>query len=105
MPAAADDVALARIWLMGPGDSCSTCRMATECRDRRTCLHLAASAGNPTVASENWSGVDGDFRRFPLGARKVGQVAASGEGTLIKNTPVDATWLARPEWAQREGIC
>ena len=28
------DVALARIWLVGPGDSCSTCRMASECRDR-----------------------------------------------------------------------
>ena len=43
--AAAPDVALARIWLMGPGDSCGTCRLASECTNRTTCLHLAASVG------------------------------------------------------------
>src|SRR5215472_15595557 len=35
-------VALARIWLLGPGDLCSTCKMSSECSDRTSCLHLAA---------------------------------------------------------------
>ena len=78
--------------------------MATECQDQRACLHLAASAGNPTDTAEDWSGLDGDFRRIPLGVRKVGQVGASGEGLLIKDTRKDGTWVARPEWVRRQGI-
>ena len=50
------------------------------------------------------SGLDGDFRRIPLGVRKVGQVGASGEGLLIKDTRKDGTWVARPEWVRRQGI-
>src|SRR5215475_7541717 len=42
-------VALARIWLLGPGDICSTCRMSSECSDRTRCLHLAATAGRSLV--------------------------------------------------------
>ena len=41
------DVALARVWLKEPGDICGTCDMKSSCPDQRSCLHLAASAGNP----------------------------------------------------------
>ena len=57
-------VALARIWLLGPGDVCSTCRMSAECADRRTCLHLAASAGRSCAGGADWSGLNGGFRVF-----------------------------------------
>ena len=38
-------VVLARIWLIGPGDICATCRLKEECPDQTKCLHLVASAG------------------------------------------------------------
>jgi transcriptional regulator with GAF, ATPase, and Fis domain len=101
---ATDGVALARIWLIGPGDSCANCRMATDCDDRRRCLHLAASFGNAKDGTSDWSGLDGDFRRFPLGVRKIGRIGTSGEGLLIENTEDDRQWLARPQWARDEGI-
>ena len=47
--------ALARIWLMGPGDICATCPMGAECSSRIRCLHLAASAGRSRVDGKEWS--------------------------------------------------
>src|SRR5271155_1904807 len=38
-------VALARIWLTGPGDICATCRMRPECPDQSRCLYLGGSRG------------------------------------------------------------
>jgi transcriptional regulator with GAF, ATPase, and Fis domain len=97
-------VALARIWLIGPGDVCADCRLRSECPDHTSCLHLAASAGSSVVdPEERWSFLDGRFRRFPLGVRKVGQVGASGEPALLHVDQGD-DWLADPEWAAREGI-
>jgi hypothetical protein len=37
-------VALARIWLTGPGDICATCRMRPECPDQSRCLHWRQAA-------------------------------------------------------------
>ncbi len=98
-------IALVRIWLVGPGDICPTCPMQAECPDQTTCLHLVASAGTPSPESgEDWSRLDGDFRRFPLGVRKVGQIAASRQGVIVPDVSEDRTWIARPEWARRQGI-
>ncbi|HSF06259.1 MAG TPA: GAF domain-containing protein, partial [Methylomirabilota bacterium] len=98
-------IALARVWLIGPGDICSTCPMRTECPDQTACLHLVASAGRPSAASgEDWSRLDGQFRRFPLGVRKVGQIAATGQAIVIPDIAADSTWIVRPDWARREGI-
>ncbi|MFQ5990903.1 MAG: sigma 54-interacting transcriptional regulator, partial [Nitrospiraceae bacterium] len=76
-----------------------------ECPDQTVCLHLVASAGRSVVQSEpEWSGVDGAFRRFPVGVRKVGRIASTGEQVVVKDIAQDQTWIARPDWAQREGI-
>jgi len=97
------NVALARIWLLAPGDVCESCRFRADC-DRTTCLHLKASAGASRVRpEEQWTHTEGAFRRFPLGQRKVGQVGASGEPLLLNVEGNDA-WLANPDWAEREGI-
>ena len=40
-------VALARIWLIRPGDICATCPAREECPDQTRCLHLVASAASP----------------------------------------------------------
>jgi transcriptional regulator with GAF, ATPase, and Fis domain len=98
-------VALARLWLQGPGDVCTKCPMRLECPDQRECLHLMASAGTPTKSGiEDWARLDGDFRRFPLGVRKIGQIGATGEPLLLSNLATESGWIARPKWAASEGI-
>jgi transcriptional regulator with GAF, ATPase, and Fis domain len=99
-----EGVALARVWLIDEGDVCDTCAMRTECSDRSRCLHLVASAGNPTDPAESWTRLDGTFRRFPLGVRKVGRVGATGSGILLHDMSERSSWIARPEWAARERI-
>ena len=97
-------VALARIWLMDEGDICDSCLMRKECPDQTSCLHLVASAGNPIDKSEDWSRLNGDFRRMPRGVRKVGHIAATGEPVEVVDITEDSKWLARPDWAEREEI-
>ena len=105
--AARDHVALARIWLVGPGDLCGTCPplMEAECSDQSACLHLVASAGNPRTQRADWNSLSGDFRRFPMGSGIVGRIAATGEPVLMTDLDGDTQWLTRPDWAESEGIC
>src|SRR5262249_9208293 len=73
-------VALARIWLVHPTESCAACPTPAECHGQPSCLHLVASAGRSAVDPRvEWDRTDGAFRRFPLGVRKVGRIAATGE--------------------------
>lgn len=97
-------VALARIWLIEPGDICASCPLRSECPDQTRCLHLVASAGASRVTSEDWTRLDGAFRRFPLGVRKVGHVGATGEALQQHRLRDETRWIARLDWAQREGI-
>ena len=98
-------IALARIWLLAAGDLCSSCFMRVECRDQSQCLHLAASAGTPLNSpQEDWSFLNGHFRRIPLHTIKVGQVATTRNPILVKDFAPQNEWIARPEWAEREGI-
>jgi transcriptional regulator with GAF, ATPase, and Fis domain len=97
-------VALARVWLMAPGDICDRCAMRGECPDQSQCLQLAASAGRSSRETEDWSRLNGDFQRIPLNVRKVGRIGTSGEGILIEEVAGNTTWIAHPEWAEREGI-
>lgn len=102
--AARPHVALARIWLRGPGDVCRTCPLGEECPDKSSCLHLVASAGRPVAGEADWNRVDGEFRRFPLGIRKVGHIAATGEPVEVTDLDAGQEWVARPDWARREKI-
>jgi formate hydrogenlyase transcriptional activator len=98
-------VALARIWLLLPGDICDSCVLRDECHDRTQCLHLVASAGTPIHSQEeDWSFLDGRFRRIPINAYVAGYVGASGKAILIKDIASDHLHLARPEWVHLEGI-
>ena len=90
--------ALARVWLIGPGDICANCGMRRECPDQSRCLHLAASSGRSLAEpGADWTRIDGDFRRFPVGVRKVGQIAATGMPLFVTNTGEQSEWIARPE--------
>ena len=98
-------VVLARIWLIRPGDICSTCRFREECPDQTRCLHLVASAGRSGVENNNeWSNTNGYFARFPLGVGKVGQIGKTGEQLVINDMDNNLDWIAKPDWARQEGI-
>jgi len=98
-------VALVRIWLHQPGDICDSCSMRDKCRDRTQCFHLVASAGTPINSpGEDWSSLQGHFRRIPMNNLKVGLVGASGTAMLVQDVPSELDRIARPEWIHREGI-
>ena len=90
MAAAASDGPLARLWLNGPGDICPECPMRPECPDQTRCLHLVASAG---VTRRT----DGPFRRFPLGARRVGEVAVTRDAYVAREG-LEGAGIAEPSW-------
>ena len=97
-------VALARIWLFDAGDICDECYLRKDCHDQTRCLHLAASAGASLDGSEDWSYLQGQFRRIPLGTRKIAAIAETGQSILIAKDVEQHAWMARPEWAQRERL-
>ena len=70
--AARPHIALACIWLVEPGDRCSSCSMLDECADQEKCLHLAASAGDPAAKRRV------DLSRLPLGVGMIGHFAKIG---------------------------
>jgi transcriptional regulator with GAF, ATPase, and Fis domain len=98
-------VALARIWQHAPGDICDSCFLRDQCRDRTRCLHLVASAGTALHSpGEDWSRLNGRFRRLPLNSFVVGVVGATGKAILIQDVATQSLHLERPEWVHREGI-
>lgn len=98
-------VALARIWLVQPGDICDVCHFRYECPNRESCLHLVASDGQSQLdPDQKWDYLEGSFQRFPLGVRKVGRVAATGEPIEVNDILRDDSWIANKAWAAEEGI-
>jgi len=103
--AASPRVALARVWLVRPGDTCATCRFQDECPDRTNCLHLVASGGHSRAdPKQDWTRTGGAFRRFPLGVRKVGLIASQGKAIEVRRDIATSDWIADAEWARREGL-
>jgi transcriptional regulator with GAF, ATPase, and Fis domain len=97
-------VALARIWLLGPGDSCATCRNANICLSREQCIHLAASAMRPNGGGVQFdTQLAGAFRRIPIGAFKIGTVVSERRAVTIANAASDPH-IVRPEWVRAEHI-
>jgi transcriptional regulator with GAF, ATPase, and Fis domain len=102
------DVALARVWVTEPGDVCGSCHMRSACPDHTACLHLLASAGT-SLAGEQWSRIDGTFRRVPFGNASmefcpspVRAIATDRTGQLL-HVSACSQW-AHPEWIQQETI-
>lgn len=90
------DAVLARIWRVGPGDSCATCPMRPECPDQRACLHLVVSVGLTTR-------LDGPFRRFPIGARRVGRVVSERQ-PYVERGDLASRGIAEPAWLAVHGV-
>lgn len=99
------EVVLARIWLIQPGDECDGCPMRSECPGQVDCLHLVASSGASTVdPTLKWQTLSGGFRRFPIGIRKVGRIAETGEGLSLRLEEGEAPWAVVPSWIKEEGV-
>jgi transcriptional regulator with GAF, ATPase, and Fis domain len=98
------DVALARLWLLGPNGSCPVC--ATADLPPEACLHLRASAGTPLSRGSDWSRVNGSFHRIEVsrGDLKIGHIAATGESIRIFNLSEDRQWIRDSAWADDEGL-
>ncbi|WP_321415788.1 sigma 54-interacting transcriptional regulator [uncultured Desulfobacter sp.] len=97
-------VALARIWLVREG-GCPCPNKEQICDGNEKCLHLMASQGSSLVDRDaDWSRLDGDFSRFPLGHRKVGWIAANGKAVEVQDVGKESGWIARPDWARKEEI-
>ena len=79
-------VALARVWLIRPGDLCERCARRQMCPDPTRCLHLAASGGAAPAEG------DSDLR-VPIGVGTLGLVASTGRACRIEDTEeVQAGW-------------
>jgi PAS domain S-box-containing protein len=90
------DASLARVWTLGPGDLCQNCFKAAWCSDRTQCLHLVASAGLST-------NLDGEYRRVPLGALKIGRIA-QGMGAMFTNDALADDRLPNKDWLRAQGL-
>ncbi len=96
---------LGRIWLILPGDICSTCPMREECPDQSECLHLVASKGHPiSETGEPTQILDDQYQRVPLGVRKIGRIAAQAQDIAIKDMAKECQREPNREWARRQGI-
>ena len=90
------DAAFARIWLLGPGDLCASCHKADHCDNQAQCLHLKASAGL-------YTNTDGEYRRVPLGALKIGRIA-QGWGPVFTNDVLGDDRLPGKVWMKEQGL-
>lgn len=90
------DAAFARIWLLGPGDLCAECHKAADCANRERCLHLKASAGM-------YTNLNGEYRRIPLGALKIGRIA-QGWGPMCTNDVMGDERLPNKQWIRENGL-
>jgi PAS domain S-box-containing protein len=99
------EVALARIWLLEPGDICPQCLMRAKCTDQTRCLHLAASAGTSLkTPSEDWSSLQHPDNRLPLANEIEGRIATLGTSILIQEMVEAIDGIMRPSWALSEKI-
>jgi PAS domain S-box-containing protein len=94
----------ARIWISGPGDLCGKgCIYAGikkgphACRDRAGCLHLMVSSGRYTHT-------DGNHRRVPFGAYKIGKLMTGEEAQFITNDVMHDRRVHDHAWAKSLGL-
>lgn len=95
---------LTRIWLIEPDARCGVCGNQGEASGNVRSLHLVASAGVPHGSQADYSRLDGAFHRFPMGERKIGRVATTGEPLWLAGLRGDEEWIADSAWFIREGV-
>jgi PAS domain S-box-containing protein len=98
------DADFARIWIVQKADLCDRgCFHASVtqgphiCRNRKQCLHLTASSGR-------YQRLEGTHQRVPLGAYKIGRVAAGDDPKFLTNNVVTDPRVHDHEWAEKLGL-
>ncbi len=84
-----EDVAGVGIWLIGPGDICSSCAMASVCPDQALCLHLLASSGSVCPGRREDSDDGLILPRIPLGVGYVGRMVSTGKVVIVDDVADD----------------
>src|SRR3954447_11294167 len=98
-------VALARVYLLAPGDICPTCPQRAVCPDQAQCLHAVVSGGRLLHgAAEEWSGQKDDYRRIPLGDFPASR-AVTGGVVVVGRKREGEGWIAAPDRAERQRVC
>ena len=102
---ARDSIALARLWLIESSDSNKSSSTGAESSEANLHLRLTASQGVSLVKKTIWTSKEGQFGRIPVGARKVGVVAKTGESLLLNGLEVqNSPWILDKEWIIQEKI-
>ena len=98
------DLDFCRVWMIKDADLCQNGCMHAEaaddchaCRSREKCLHLMASAGRYTH-------VDGDHRRVPVGAYKIGRIASAEDNKFLTNHVTSDPRVHNHQWAESLGL-
>ena len=98
-------VSLVRLWLIRPGDSCSSCPSNHNCLDQSQCLHLVRSRG--TIAPENELNLihlDSQCRRIPLAHRDLEYLTPASEPKEIIKMLRATETLTTGDWGRKAGI-
>ncbi len=99
------NIAIVRIWLKKKGDICKNCFMSGNCRNPKECLHLAASKGESICKKEkNWSVLEDQFMRIPMGYSTIGKVAWKKRDLSKKEIEKEFDWQEKDIWAKGEKI-
>lgn len=98
-----DFIALARIWLME--SALEEALSNNELEERSLYLQLKASQGVNLKGKTIWTNKNGQFSHIPVGSRKVGYVAKTGESVLLNGIEIQSSaWIVDKEWVAREKI-
>lgn len=95
-------VALARIWLIQPADTCHSCAMQGDCLGQSACLQLVASACSPLIDSDvSLFEMDKECCRLPLGSRKLGRTVSIREPKKIIDMLRETGLVSLGDWTRR----
>ncbi|GJL78458.1 MAG: hydrogenase-4 transcriptional activator [Nitrospinaceae bacterium] len=96
-------LALTRIWLIRPGDICSSCKLREQCLDQTLCLHLVAEKYGPGHQPDTES-INDDYTRIPLGVGKVGRCAVTGETVDAVGLDEDMPFAVSKRWSAKSDV-
>lgn len=82
--------ASARVYVLGPGDRCSTCPLAGDCQLRDRCLHLESSLGG-------FDQPPGHVARLPRTSRGWADALSLGQVTQLDTAPPELMRESGPE--------
>lgn len=99
------DVISLQIWLIEKGDRCAVCPKRPHCADQRNCLHLVAGVGKSVTGDmvEGPPFMDA-AQRIPLWYGLLGQSAATGRETVVRDLSQEPGRVVDIDWLEQEQV-